>query len=99
MVGTESQGSEGRIAEEMQDHAGSVNLRHLPCGTRASILPAAGGQRGDLPATTSLAALSAAGLVLSVVRGALGLGTRENRAWGHCNFPWPRKLFTSRWPE
>ncbi len=33
------------MANQLRDHAGSVNLRCLPCGTRAPVLPAAGGQR------------------------------------------------------
>ncbi len=33
------------MVNPLPDHAGSVNLRCLPCGTRAPILPSAGGQR------------------------------------------------------
>jgi len=33
------------MTDGARDHAGTVNLRCLPCGTRAPILPATGGQR------------------------------------------------------
>ena len=36
------------MSQQVRVHAGSVNRRCLPCGTRAPILPAFGGQRAAI---------------------------------------------------